>query len=71
MSQPWMQGELASLVLLAAGCASVPRDVGIEEVRTRIAEQGGPRLAWEPAQPIKERLRPLNPADGHGGGGRR
>jgi cobalt-zinc-cadmium efflux system outer membrane protein len=49
--------------LLAAGCASVPRDAGIGEVRKTIEERSGQRIAWSPAQPIEppadDRLRPL------------
>ncbi len=49
--------------LLAAACASVPRDAGIGEVRRAVEERGGQRLAWDPAQPItpptSEALLPL------------
>jgi cobalt-zinc-cadmium efflux system outer membrane protein len=49
--------------LLAAGCASVPRDAGVGEVRRTVEERGGQRLAWDPAQPIappsSEPLKPL------------
>ncbi len=38
--------------LLAAGCASVPRDAGVGEVQQMVAERGGEQLTWEPGQPI-------------------
>lgn len=48
--------------LLAAGCASVPRDAGVSEVQRRIEEQGL-KIAWTPDQPIEApddaKLQPL------------
>ncbi len=56
----WLASALA--VLLASGCASVPRDAGMSEVQKRIGEQGL-KIEWSPDQPIEppadERLRPL------------
>ncbi|HYN21747.1 MAG TPA: TolC family protein, partial [Thermoanaerobaculia bacterium] len=52
MSRRWLL-TLPAAALLAAGCASVPRDAGIGEVRQAVEERGGQRLAWEPAQPIE------------------
>lgn len=50
------------LALLAAGCASVPRDAGVSEVQKQIEEQGL-RIEWSPDQPIEPpddaKLRPL------------
>lgn len=63
MSQPWMRGAFVGVALLAAGCASVPRDAGIGDVRKAVEEQGGQKLGWSPEQPIEppsdEPLRPL------------
>lgn len=61
---PWVaRTALVSATLLAAGCASVPRDAGVGEVRKIVEERSGQRIAWDPAQPIEppadERLRPL------------
>lgn len=39
--------------LLAAACASVPRDAGIGEVRSAVEERSGQRLTWEPEQRIE------------------
>ncbi len=54
-------------LLLAAGCASVPRDAGIGEVRRAVEERSGQRLTWEPALPIapptSDPLRPLLAGD--------
>ncbi|HEX7181424.1 MAG TPA: TolC family protein [Thermoanaerobaculia bacterium] len=62
MSGIWRWGAWAAAALLA-GCASVPRDAGIGDVRKMVEEQEGHRLAWSPAQPIAppddEALRPL------------
>lgn len=56
------QAAWMAAALLAAGCASVPRDAGVSEVRKRIEEQGL-ELAWSPDQPIEApddaRLQPL------------
>jgi cobalt-zinc-cadmium efflux system outer membrane protein len=53
--------------LLAAGCASVPRDAGVGEVRRVVDEHSGQQLTWDPAQPIEpptsEPLRPLLEGD--------
>jgi len=64
MSPSWgVRTALVSATLLAAGCASVPRDAGVGEVRKMVEERGGQRITWNPAQPIEppadERLRPL------------
>jgi cobalt-zinc-cadmium efflux system outer membrane protein len=63
MSRPWMRGAWIAAALLAAGCASVPRDAGVSEVRKAVEERNGGRLAWDPAQPVEppadEKLRPL------------
>lgn len=63
MSQAWVRGVLLAAALLAAGCASVPRDAGIGEVRKAVEERSGQRIEWSPDQPIEppadERLRPL------------
>lgn len=63
MSRPGRRGACVAVALLAAGCASVPRDAGIGEVRKTIEERSGQRIAWSPAQPIEppadDRLRPL------------
>lgn len=42
----------AAAVLLASGCASVPRDAGVGEVERIVEERTGHRLAWQPGQPI-------------------
>jgi outer membrane protein, heavy metal efflux system len=56
------QAAWIAVVLLASGCASVPRDAGVSEVQKKIAEQGL-KIEWSPDQPIEppadERLRPL------------
>ncbi|HEX9668582.1 MAG TPA: TolC family protein [Thermoanaerobaculia bacterium] len=58
-----MRPLAVAAALLAAGCASVPRDAGVGEVQKLVEERGGQRLAWDPAQPIApptgEPLRPL------------
>ena len=66
MSRPWMRGMRGAWVavaLLAAGCASVPRDAGLSGVQKTVEEQSGQRLDWSPAQsiepPTDERLRAL------------
>lgn len=63
MRQPWMRGAWVAAALIAAGCASVPRDAGIGDVQKAVEEQSGQRISWSPAQPIEpptdERLRPL------------
>ena len=63
MRQPWMHGAWMAVMLLAAGCVSVPRDAGIGEVRKLIEEQGGQPVDWSPEQPIEppadDKLRPL------------
>ena len=64
MSPSWgVRTALVSAALLAGGCASVPRDAGVGEVRKIVEERSGQRLAWDPAQPIEppadERLRTL------------
>jgi outer membrane protein, heavy metal efflux system len=64
MSRRWMPAVPAlAAALLAAGCASVPRDAGVGEVRRAVEERGGQRLAWDPAQPIEPpSSEPLRPA---------
>ena len=56
----WIAAVIAGL--LAAGCASVPRDAGIPEVRKQIEEQGL-KIAWSPDSPVEPpddaKLRPL------------
>jgi cobalt-zinc-cadmium efflux system outer membrane protein len=51
-----------AMALLAAGCASVPRDAGVSEVQKRIEEEGL-AIAWSPDQPIEPpddvKLQPL------------
>ena len=63
MRLPWMRGAWIAALLLTVGCASVPRDSGLGDVQKMVEEQGGQRLAWDPAQPIEpptgETLRPL------------
>jgi outer membrane protein, heavy metal efflux system len=64
MSSRWtLTLPALAAVLLAAGCASVPRDAGIGEVRQAVEEHSGQRLGWNPAQPIEpptsEPLKPL------------
>jgi len=64
MRQRWGRGAwVIAAALLAAGCASVPRDAGIGEVRKTVEEQSGQHLVWSPEQPIEppgdETLRPL------------
>ncbi len=64
MSRRWMLTvPVLAAAALAAGCASVPRDAGIGDVRRAVEERGGQRLGWDPAQPIEppssEPLRPL------------
>jgi len=63
MRQRWMRGAWLLAALLAAGCASVPRDAGIGDVQKAVEEQSGQRISWSPEQPIEppadERLRPL------------
>ncbi|MFP5289306.1 MAG: TolC family protein, partial [Thermoanaerobaculia bacterium] len=53
---------LMAAALLAAGCASVPRDAGVSEVQKKIEEQGL-KIAWTPDQPIEApddaKLQPL------------
>ena len=39
-------------VLLASGCASVPRDAGVGEVNRIVEQRTGHRLDWQPGQPI-------------------
>jgi cobalt-zinc-cadmium efflux system outer membrane protein len=51
--QSWSRALLVgAAVLLAAGCASVPRDAGIGEVERIVEERTGHRLSWQPGQPI-------------------
>jgi cobalt-zinc-cadmium efflux system outer membrane protein len=64
MSQPWVRGARATatvVALLAAGCASVPRDAGVGEVQKRVQEQSGQKIEWSPDQPVEPPadLRPL------------
>lgn len=53
--------------LLAAGCASVPRDAGVAEVQRMVQEHSGQRITWSPDQPIEPpddgRLRSLLQAE--------
>lgn len=62
MSQRFGRGVFCLAALLAAGCASVPRDAGLVDLQKRV-EQSGTRFSWSPEQPIvppsDERLRPL------------
>jgi outer membrane protein, heavy metal efflux system len=62
MKRFWM--GIASVALLAAGCASVPRAA---DVRKAIEERSGQTIAWSPEQPVEppsdERLRPLLEGD--------
>jgi outer membrane protein, heavy metal efflux system len=53
MIRRWMLTVPALAALLASGCASVPRDVGIGEVRQAVEERSGQRLGWDPEQPIE------------------
>lgn len=48
----WWRALMPAAVLLAAGCASVPRDAGIAEVERIVEERTGHRLSWGPEQPI-------------------
>ncbi|MFL6292387.1 MAG: TolC family protein [Thermoanaerobaculia bacterium] len=61
MSQAWVRGVLLAAALLAAGCASVPRDAGIGEVRKAVEERSGQKIEWSPDQPVEPPadLRPL------------
>lgn len=63
MSQTWGRGAWVAAALLAAGCASVPRDAGVAEVQRMVKEQGGLEVTWSPDQPIQPpddgRLQPL------------
>ncbi|MFP5284466.1 MAG: TolC family protein, partial [Thermoanaerobaculia bacterium] len=63
MNQRRMRGLSLAAALLAAGCASVPRDAGVGDVRKIVEERSGQRLAWSPDQPIEppseDALRPL------------
>ena len=43
----------AAALLLASGCASVPRDAGVGEVSQTVAARTGHTLAWQPGQPIE------------------
>jgi outer membrane protein, heavy metal efflux system len=58
-----IRAALAAAALLAVGCASVPRDAGVGDVRKIVEERSGQRIAWSPDQPIEppsdETLRPL------------
>ena len=68
MTQRWVRGAwIAAVALLAAGCASVPRDAGISEVRKAVEERSGQTIAWSPERPVEppsdERLRPLLQGD--------
>lgn len=64
MKPSWVvRTALVSTTLLAAGCASVPRDAGVGDVRKVVEERSGQHITWNPTQPIEppadERLRPL------------
>lgn len=63
MRRTWRWGAWAAAALLAAGCASVPRDAGIADVQKMVEEREGRRLSWSPAQPVAPpddaALRPL------------
>ena len=63
MSQPARKGALMVAALLAAGCASVPRDAGVAEVQRMVQEHSGQQITWSPGQPIEPpddgRLEPL------------
>jgi cobalt-zinc-cadmium efflux system outer membrane protein len=43
----------AAALLLAWGCASVPRDAGVADVSQAVAARTGHTLAWQPGQPIE------------------
>ena len=62
MTPRWRPAPWALAALLAAGCASVPRDAGVGELQKKV-EETGTRLAWTPDQPIEppsdEQLQPL------------
>jgi cobalt-zinc-cadmium efflux system outer membrane protein len=64
MSRRWVHGAwVVGALLVTEGCASVPRDAGIGDVRKRVQEQSGQQLAWDPARPVEspdgEKLKPL------------
>ncbi|HUO85894.1 MAG TPA: TolC family protein, partial [Thermoanaerobaculia bacterium] len=48
----WSRALMPAAVLLAAACASVPRDAGVGEVERIVEERTGHRLSWRPEQPI-------------------
>jgi len=46
--------QIASVVLalvLLAGCASVPKDAGFNDVKNAVADRGGPRVQWHQQSP--------------------
>ena len=63
MSQPMARYAWVAAALLAAGCASVPRDAGVSEVQRIVQEHSGQQIQWSPDQPIEPpddgRLQPL------------
>jgi cobalt-zinc-cadmium efflux system outer membrane protein len=44
---------LAGAIVLASGCASVPRDAGFEDVSRVVQERTGQSLSWAPGAPIE------------------
>lgn len=52
MRRPLRALLVGAAVLLAAGCASVPRDAGLGEVDRIVEERTGHRLTWQPGQPV-------------------
>jgi outer membrane protein, heavy metal efflux system len=63
MSRPWARHAGVAAALLAAGCASVPRDAGVAEVQRMVQEHSGQQITWSPDQAIEPpddgRLQPL------------
>lgn len=63
MSQGRMRGAWMTAALLAAGCASVPRDAGVADVQRMVQEHSGHPITWSPDQPIEPpddgKLQPL------------
>lgn len=53
MRRTWRALLGGSVVLLATGCASVPRDAGVGEVNRIVEARTGQRLDWQPGAPIQ------------------